>query len=325
MNGKTRLTISPPRWWTPAVLAAAAFAWSAPAADAAGLSTTLGRVFVNNVPVGSTVSLRDVSGIVYKVTNTSRSQEQVLVSVLAPDPDPKQRELLEGYEPLPPEAKVWLSNDSFLLAPGQQGASDILIHIPKEPKHLNRKYQFNLWARNDPKGRMIAVGLKSRIMITVAPTLMTREEQRQSQRIIEDLNFHLSPFELNLGEVPIGPDVDVSGDRGKAFKIINLTERDFRVRFKRIERATSGLQTVPGVVDDAVTILPEQEELLVPSNSIGLVRFKVRLPRNAGLAGKKLRGILQAELQDYPVPVSAYGQIFLTAGPEDKESKEADQ
>lgn len=286
-------------------------AWSAPEARAAGLSTNLGQATIANVPVGSTISLRDVSGVFYKVTNTARSREEVLASVM--NADPARDKMQEGYEPLPPDVKVSLSRNSFVLAPGQQGAADIQVFVPKDPKHLGKKYQFHIYAHGAPDGkRMFAVGLKSRILLNVSSVLMSPEEIQRSQQVIDDLNFHLNPFKIEAGELLMGRRVDVSEELGKSFRIINLSDKDFRVRLKHVSRDKTNLQTVSDVLDDVGIIHPELEEITVAANSIGVVRFSVEARKEPGNAGKKARFILEASLLDYAVPVSAYGQVWVT-------------
>ena len=91
--------------------AAAALLLAGVPARAGGLATQFGKVFVDNVPVGSTVSLQGFSGIVYRITNTSLNKEDVLVSVLKPDPG--EGNLTEGYEAIPDSRWVQLTKTEF--------------------------------------------------------------------------------------------------------------------------------------------------------------------------------------------------------------------
>ncbi|MFA6030064.1 MAG: hypothetical protein WC969_09440 [Elusimicrobiota bacterium] len=292
-----------------AALVFAALLLPAREAAALGLSTTMGRVFVNNVPVGSTVSVRDLSGVSYKLTNTSMNAEDVEIAVLKPSAE--EGILLPGYEPIPDAGWVWLSQNRFHLAPGQQAVADVMIDIPKDPKHLAKKYQVSLWARSVTEGRFLAVGLKSRLMLDVSSRLMTADEMKRSDQIAENLDFHFSPPDLRLADVPLGRSVDVRKELRKSFKLINLSDKPMRIKLKPIARVLAGLGSAQGVLDDVGTVTPEKPELVVPANSIGIVGFSIKLPDDRALAGKKCRVVLQAELQDQAVPVSAFGQITL--------------
>jgi hypothetical protein len=297
-----------------AVLLLAAAALSAPSGRclAVGLSTTMGRVFVGNVPVGSTMSLRDLSGVTYKITNTSLNAEDVEIAVLKPEP--AEGILLPGYEPLPDSGWAWLSQNRFHLAPGQQAAADVLVHIPKDPKHLAKKYQFSLWARNVTQGRFLAVGLKSRIMLEISHTLASAQEMKKAGELLESLDFHFSPPDLNLAQVPCGGRINVREAFKKGFKLINLSDKPMRVKLKAQSRVLSGLGSMADAIDDAAEIYPEKPEMTIEANSIGLVNFSVRMPEGERFEGRKVRMVLQAELQDYGVPVSAYGQVVATVG-----------
>ncbi|MFA6094010.1 MAG: hypothetical protein WCU88_13750 [Elusimicrobiota bacterium] len=278
-------------------------------AQAMGLSTTMGRVFIGNVPLGSTVSLRDLSGISYKITNTSLNAEDVEVSVLPPG---KDEGILEpGYEIIPDCRWMWLSQHRFHLAPGQQGVADVIINIPKDVKHLGKKYQVSLWARSVTAGRFLAVGLKSRVMLEISPRLMTLDEIKRSDEIVDSLDFHFSPADMTLEDFPLGKTVNVKERYKKNFKLINLSDKPMRVHLKWISRGLSGLSSMPNVIDDVGSVTPEKTEMTIPANSIGLVAFSTKLPNDPSLAGKKVRLILQAELQDQPVSVSAFGQIIM--------------
>jgi len=280
----------------------------ASSAQAVGLATNFGNVEVVNVPMGSTVSLRDLTGIVYRIRNTGLNAEDVEVSVIRPDPE--REPVWKGYEPIPAAAWVSLAQEKFYLAPGQEGVSDVFLNIPKDERYLGKKFQVWLWARNVAKGRFLAVGLKSRIVFQVASTLQTHEEKKKSDVIIANLDFHLNPPRLDLS-VPRGEKIAVKEKLGKAFKLINLTDKAMKIRLSSLRPGLLGQGAPVGVKEgEAGWLQPDKERLVVEPNSVLVISFSLLIPKNASNTGKFLL-VLKADLEGYPVPVSAYGQVIV--------------
>ncbi|MBI4060605.1 MAG: hypothetical protein HY403_04175 [Elusimicrobia bacterium] len=282
-------------------------------ARAVGLSTNFGNVWVANVPMGSTVSLRDLTGVVYRVTNTGLNAEDVEVSPIRPDAS--REPVWQGYEAIPDPGWIRLAQDKFYLAPGQEGVSDVFMNIPKDERYLGKKFQVWLWARNVAKDRFLAVGLKSRILIQVASTLQTQEEKKKSEEVIANLDFHLNPPLISLS-APRGEKIAVQERLGKAFKLINLTDKAMRIKVSSLRPGISGQSAPTGVKEGAAHWLaPDKERLTVEPNSVLVIPFSLHIPKDAGKG--KFFLVLKADLEGYPVPISAYGQVIVDTSGED--------
>jgi len=131
-------------------------------AYAAGLSTTFGRVKVDNLSIGQAYSMQDEANTPFKIKNTSDFELEIKIDVLIP----KESELIDGYEPIPDTSWIELEENNFILSQKTEASIDIIIDIPNEEEYRGKKYQVYLWSRT--LGGAIAVGLKSKLLISIA-------------------------------------------------------------------------------------------------------------------------------------------------------------
>ena len=128
---------------------------------AMGLSTTFGRVRVDNIRVGQTYSMENNAKTPLRIENTSDFDLEVYIDLLIP----KEHELVEGYEPIPATDWITLSEDTFLLPSHGNISTDVIINVPNEPKYAGKKYQVYIWSHS--KGT-VAIGLRSKLLISIA-------------------------------------------------------------------------------------------------------------------------------------------------------------
>lgn len=130
---------------------------------AGGLTTTFGEVKVENLKIGKQYSLEETAEFPLIVQNTSDQEIELKVEVLYP----KEKELKKDFAPIPDTSWISLEKDHFILAPGEEAKTDVIINIPDDKEYQGRKYQVYLWSHTI--GRSLGVGLKSRLLFTVSP------------------------------------------------------------------------------------------------------------------------------------------------------------
>ena len=280
-------------------------------AGAIGLATSFGEVFVSNIPLGSTISLREMTGAVYRVTNTSLSPSEISMTVKAPE---EADTLKPGYEPIPDIGWVTLSENNAYLAANQEKVADVLFNIPKDEKYVDKKYQFHILAAQKTAGTsMLAVAIKSRLLIHTAPSLETIVERKEAKQIIDQINFYLMPASIQLEDFPLGKKVQVKAEFKKAFKIINVSDKPMNIEIESIRRAISGISAMPDVEDGQPSLVePEVKELTIEENAIGVIPFSIHIPDEEQYRGKSYFFVIRASLKGYAVPISAYGRIVVT-------------
>lgn len=127
-----------------------------------GLSTTFGEVKLENLKIGEEYSMEEAAEFPLVVLNTSDGIIELKVEVLYP----KEGELKEGFEPIPDISWISLEEDYFILNPNEEARTDVVVNIPDDEEYIGRKYQVYLWSHT--VGRAVGVGLKSRLLFTVA-------------------------------------------------------------------------------------------------------------------------------------------------------------
>lgn len=129
---------------------------------AGGLTTTFGEVTVENLRIGEEHSMEKIAEFPLVVQNTSNQEIELKVEVLYP----KEGELKTGFAPIPDISWVTLECDHFILGPEEDAKTDVIINIPEDKEYLGAKFQVYLWSHTI--GRSLGVGLKSRLLFTVA-------------------------------------------------------------------------------------------------------------------------------------------------------------
>ncbi|MFC1631261.1 hypothetical protein ACFL1I_04540 [Candidatus Omnitrophota bacterium] len=131
-------------------------------ASAGGLTTTFGEVKVENLQIGNEYSLEQAVEFPLIVQNTSDQQIELKVDVLYP----REKELKTGFTPIPDIDWISLEQDYFVLAPGEEAKTDVIVAIPEETKYSGARFQVYIWSHT--VGQALGVGLKSRLLFTIA-------------------------------------------------------------------------------------------------------------------------------------------------------------
>ncbi|NQT07430.1 MAG: hypothetical protein HQ575_07825 [Candidatus Omnitrophica bacterium] len=129
---------------------------------AMGLSTTFGRVRVDNLMAGQRYSMQRDGDAPFIIKNTSNFELKLKMDVVIPS----ENELVEGYEAIPDAGWINVQGDSFNLPPESDLSTDIIITVPDDDIYKGKKYQVYIWSHTE--GGAIAVGLKSKLLISIA-------------------------------------------------------------------------------------------------------------------------------------------------------------
>jgi hypothetical protein len=143
-----------------------------------GLSTPFGELEISNLEIGKSYSVKNLTGVTLKVTNTGNEPVDIKIDVVIPQVD----SLKKGYEALPDSSWVKLEKDYFpQVKPKERAETDIHITIPNSYLYLGKKYQVYLWSHTTGEGgTIIAVGLNSRLLLNTSseqPVEKPKEEK----------------------------------------------------------------------------------------------------------------------------------------------------
>lgn len=126
------------------------------------LSTTFVEVLVEGVPLATRY-------VVGQRTIDISNKGEVPMSIRCDAMVPRPYELRSGYDPVPDEAWVGFEPRSVEIGPGQTASVKVALYTPDDPAQAGRRYQAMLWLHADAtKGSMLAVGLKPRLLFSLA-------------------------------------------------------------------------------------------------------------------------------------------------------------
>ncbi|MCQ9206775.1 MAG: hypothetical protein NG740_02695 [Omnitrophica bacterium] len=132
------------------------------AAYGAGLRTALGIINVDNIGIGRTYSLANDNNTPFVLKNTSDVALGIRIEVIKPE----ERDLLEGYEPIPDTDWITIEESEFTIPANDKVSTDVVIEIPYDEEHSGKAYQAYIWSHTTTGS--VIFGLKSKLLITIA-------------------------------------------------------------------------------------------------------------------------------------------------------------
>jgi len=272
----------------------------------AGLRTTFGEVLIENLVIGETYNLREFANLPLKVTNKGEEPINLQIEVIVP----KKEEVKEGYEPIPSASWITLGQGYFVLGPGEDAITDVIISIPDDEKYLGKAYQTYIFSHT--VGRPgVALGLQSRLLFTIAPT---REGKvGKPVKPLATLNFEIVPHEIVLQNVPIGKKQSVKELSGKTLRILNPNDEAYMFKLESISLKDSLWKPKEKFEEvDPSFLTFSKLKFKVKGKSIKEIKLYLNFPRDELYAGKTYIFIIRAEVLEQEIPVSMYSKLYVT-------------
>jgi len=195
--------------------------------EAAGLSTSFGDIFIENLQIGETYSTKELINLPLRVKNDSPYEMDIKVEVMLPG----EGDLKEGFEPIPSPFWITFERSTFTVTSGGVAETDVFINIPKDEKLKGKQFQIYLHSYTLPKPEkplQISVGLASRLLFTIA------EKEGVRRRGDEVGVFQVLPQDLFLIDVPLGKKVNVWEEFGKSLRVYNPNKVECRYGIESI-------------------------------------------------------------------------------------------
>jgi len=278
----------------------------------AGLSTKFGEVRLSNLKIGQTYGMRELVNFPLQVVNTSDFAVELKIDVLVP----KSSEAKEGYEPIPDASWIEMEKDSFILEPGQTAISDVLIKIPDDEKYFGKGFEVNLWSHTVGKGKMIAVGLNSRLLFSIARERATAEEisKKKKRKLVGNVNFSLVPHRFVLQNVEVGKKVNIEKMFNEVLKVVNPNNEKLTIKLYSMSLREAELTPDAGFTacPDPSFLSFSDKKFTVKGNSIKLVKMHLNFPDRNEYKGKKYLFIISARIEGQEVPVEVFARVYVT-------------
>jgi len=189
-----------------------------------GLSTPCIVVSLENLEVGGTYRAG------YRVTNTGDGSVNLKIDIIPADT------LKEGCEQVPDGSWVQLEWDYFVLGPGEQAITDIIVSIPDKKEYAGKKYQAQIWAHTVKAG-FVGVGVCSRLVFTTREVKEPKEEIsfEESERLKKVLKLSIEPDALYVKNVKPGVKYNVEKLTGGNLVLVNESDKKHILNMKVIQ------------------------------------------------------------------------------------------
>jgi hypothetical protein len=130
----------------------------------AGGLTAVGEITLDNLKIGRSNSLSEVTGRLFQVTNRFNTS----INLRIYPESPREDKLKPGCEIIPDVSWVKIDRNLVTVGPGETLTTDVHIFVPGKDIYSSKKYQFYIVSETVPEGSGLTygVGLKSRIIFS---------------------------------------------------------------------------------------------------------------------------------------------------------------
>lgn len=284
--------------------------------EGGALSTRMGEVRIDNIRMGKTFSMSQALNMPFTVINKSTFRAELKMEIMIPVKE--DADLRPGYEPLPDVSWVKLSRDFFILEPGAEAVTDVVLNIPEKEEYYGKKYQFYIASRITRGISNINVGIMSRFLLNLISKegmkLLRGEKPPARMEPVSNLNFSLLPWEVFLKGAKLGSRINVLKETGTQLKVVNPNDQELKFSLKCITVKKAGVSLKRGYEDclDPSFLNFSKNEFAVPPNSIKKVKMFLKFPRRDEYFGKRYMFIIVLENLGQEIKGKVYSRLYVT-------------
>ncbi len=277
-----------------------------------GLSTKFTDVMLGNMKPGMVYSIKQSQGIPYEVINMTDKEVTVEVAV----EKPRERELREGFEPVPDISWVIPSPREFTLQPGEATSCDIVISVPDDEKYADRHFQAMLVTQTvedpDMPGVAISFALASRLRFSTGPTPQEALADHR-RRILDALRMDLTPSSHFVDEdAQPGEKLLLDGFDVPTLQLVNRGREEYEIEFILAEQqerynVATGYEIIPE--DFSVNFL--NQKINSSPRTIHDVEMEIEVPDKEEYYGKSYAFVVLARILWLDIPVDLYARVYF--------------
>jgi len=284
--------------------------------EGGALSTRMAEVRIDNIRLGKTFSMVQALNMPFKVTNGSTFRAELKMEIVLPTQGDKH--LRPGYQPLPDASWVKLSQDFFILEPGADAVTDVILNIPEKEEYFGKKYQFYIISRITRGISNVNVGIISRFLLNLISKegmkLLRGEKPPARMEPVANLNFSLLPWEVFLKRAKLGSRINVLKETGTQLKVVNPNDQELKFHLKSITVRKAHVSLKEGYEDcpDSSFLNFNETEFVVPPNSIKKVKMFLKFPKQDEYFGKRYMFIIVLENLGQEIKGKVYSRLYVT-------------
>ncbi len=286
-----------------------------------GIAMRFVDITLENVQPGVSFSIRQLKNLPLVVANLEEEDVDIGISIEYPE----EREMKEGYEPMPDPNWVRVVPNTFHLGPKASAASDVLISIPNDPKLIGHHYEAIIWAHTTHKNQLIPqggvfieTGLRSRIRISVGTKGPASLQMEKAMKRIAEINtnFSVSPDNVYAMGLALGRSVDLKTEKKASLKVINEADDGVDLRFSVVPRDPN-ISLATGYIDapDLTWLSLSPGRMKVEGNSIREIKLKVNVPDKPEYHNKRYAFVVQTTLANEELPLAINNVVYINTLP----------
>lgn len=262
------------------IMLLSSYAWAAdPAASEphAGIKSNYSKVFVQNLPIGQTVSIKELVNL--PLTISHHYDKPTYISITTEKPQTPK----EGFEAIPDPNWIQVEATSMTLAANTEAKLDVKVSIPNDEALLGRKFQafINVFTPGESFGGAISYGyqIKGNFLFTIAP-VRNEEGLKSALEHPSDAAFALFPPRVNLFNVLPGMTIKVLSPERKKITLTNNSSKRQKYFLASVDPFKTAYSPDPGAQfpgDPDQVDLSQDEISLNPGQSKQL-DIKIKVP-----------------------------------------------
>lgn len=257
------------------------YAWAANPATPeprAGIKSNYSKVFVQNLPIGQTVSMKELVNL--PLTISHHYDKPTYVSITTEKPQTPK----EGFEAIPDPTWIQVESTGLTLAPHSEAKLDVKVSIPNDESLLGRKFQVfvNVFTPGESFGGAISYGyqIKGNFLFTVAP-VRNEEGLKSALEHPSDAAFALFPPRVNLFNVLPGTTVKAISPERKKITITNNSNKRQKFLLASVDPFKTAYSPDPGAQfpGDPDQVDLGQDEISLNPGQTKQLDIKIKVPK----------------------------------------------
>jgi hypothetical protein len=287
-----------------------------------GIAMRFTDVTLENVEPGASFNLRVIRNLPLVVIN----QDPVHgADIMVESQIPTDKEMKEGYEPIPDSSWIQVLPTKFHLGPKASASVDVIVNVPTDPKYIGHHYEAILWVHTDANknalrggGVLIQAGLRSRFRMsigTMGPASLQREKKLKKLATI-NTNFTVNPDSIFVQTIPLGKPIDLRAEKRASLKVVNQSDDPIKLKFQPIESDPNIIPQGDYVyAPDFKWLTVNPQVLLIPGNSIKEIKLTLNIPDQPENRNKKFAFLIRTTLADDDLPLAYNNVLYVTTEP----------
>lgn len=246
-----------------------------------GITSNYSLVEIDNLPIGQTISMKQVANLPLKVGSAFGSSVYLMVSVLKPDP-PK-----EGYEQIPDVA--WVVPESYGMTIPAFGKAelDVKINIPDDTALLGRKFHVKIDTSMVPlnaRGMTFGFGALNNLFFSIAP----QPNKEALDAVIEkplDVDFFIDSQRSDITQAKPGTKRDLINIEGKPATLKNTSDHKQEYFLSPVAGSEVFMLHDVGaqVREDLDNIVIQKDKIVLNPGQTKPLNIQIKVPEDADM------------------------------------------